>query len=170
MAEANYLIARAPSGEVSERSTEEIRRDIEAKRGAISETADRLGDRLQQTFDWRTYIADYPYVALGVAAGLGFLLSGIFKPRPTPRERIMDAVAESVEELSTRFRENIPALQLKKSGTGSTIKAAATAMVTKAAVNYLKDKLQLPPQANGNFESQAPFSSGASPARRADNY
>src|SRR5438270_8454225 len=115
-----------------ERSAEEIRQDIVAKRESITETVDRLGDRIHQTFDWREYVADYPYVALGVAAGLGVLLSGIFKPRPTPRERILEAVAETFEDFTDRLRSTVNDAVgdlpiKKKSGPGRTIKAALTA-------------------------------------------
>ena len=93
MAKGNNLTAgstgtamvQSDAGE-SERSAEEIRQDIAAKRESITETVDRLSDRFHQTFDWRTYVNNYPVVALGVAAGLGLLVSGIFKPRPTPTE------------------------------------------------------------------------------------
>ncbi len=43
-----------------ERSAEEIRQDIAAKRESISETVDRLGERIQETLDWREYVVEYP--------------------------------------------------------------------------------------------------------------
>jgi hypothetical protein len=131
-----------PEPIAEERSAEEIRQDIAAKRDTISETVDRLGERIHQTLDWREYVADHPYVALGAAAGLGLLLSGIFKPRPTPRERIMSALAESAEDLADRFRGALSDLPLeRKTGPGRTVKAAATAMITKAAVDFIKNRL-----------------------------
>jgi hypothetical protein len=65
--------------ETSERSAETIRRDIAARRDSISGTVDRLGDRLHETFDWRSLRIGLPFVALGVAAGLGLALSGIVR-------------------------------------------------------------------------------------------
>jgi len=144
MAERTDLSTRARTeGMTAERSAEEIRQDIAAKRETITETVDRLGERIHQTLDWREYIADYPYVALGAAAGLGFLLSGIFKPRPTPRERILEAVAETFEDFTDRLRDTVHDAMgdlplKKKSGPGKTVKAAITAMLTKAAVDYVK--------------------------------
>ena len=61
-----------------ERSAEEIRHDIADKRESLSKTVDRLDERIHQTLDWREYISDHPYAALGIAAGLGFLIWGIF--------------------------------------------------------------------------------------------
>src|SRR5215831_3885142 len=90
----------------SQRSAEDIRQDIAAKRDSISETVDRLGERLHETLDWRSYVAEHPLVFLGLAAGAGFVVSGIFKRRPSPADRIVDAVADMVEDVTDRVREN----------------------------------------------------------------
>ncbi len=68
------------------RSPEEIRKTIEATRESISETVDKLGDRLQETLDWRAYIRRRPYLAIGAAAGLGLLFSAML-PRARRRSR-----------------------------------------------------------------------------------
>ena len=124
-----------------ERSAEEIRHDIADKRESLSKTVDRLDERIHQTLDWREYISDHPYAALGIAAGLGFLMWGIFRPRPTSRERIMDALAESAEGLADRFREtvsNVSDLSLEKeSGLGRAVKATVATAVTRAAIDSL---------------------------------
>jgi ElaB/YqjD/DUF883 family membrane-anchored ribosome-binding protein len=128
-----------------ERSAEEIRQDIADKRESLSKTVDRLGERIHQTLDWREYISDHPYAALGIAAGLGFLMWGIFRPRPTSRERIMDALAESAEGLADRFREtvsNVSNLPLEKeSGLGRAVKATVATAVTRAALDSLTHRV-----------------------------
>lgn len=142
MAERTDVATRMRSeDDISQRSAEEIRQDIAAKRESISETVDKLGDRIQQTLDWREYVNEYPFVALGAAAGLGFLVSGIFKPKPSPRDRIMDALAESIEDVTGRFRSNIDSVVAKKNTTGSAVKAAVTAMITKTAADYARRRL-----------------------------
>lgn len=121
-----------------ERSAEEIRHDIADKRESLSKTVDRLEERIHQTLDWREYISDHPYAALGIAAGLGFLIWGIFRPRPTSRERIMEALAESAEGLTDRFRETGSNVPLEKeSGLGRAVKATAATAATKAALDLL---------------------------------
>jgi ElaB/YqjD/DUF883 family membrane-anchored ribosome-binding protein len=143
MAERHDLIA-AGAGEAQARSAKEIRQDILEKREQIAETVDRLGDKIQETFDWREYLGRHPYVALGAAAGVGLLVAGIFKRSPTPGERISDALAESVEDLSSRFRDTLGDLPLpaaKKLGPGRTVKAALVAMVTKSAADFLKQRV-----------------------------
>lgn len=142
MAERTDVATRMRAEDVPERSAEEIRLDIAARRESISETVDRLGDRIQEKLDWREYVAEYPYLAIGLAAGLGYCVAGIFKIKrePTPRERIMDALAEISEDLTDRFRGSIEDVVPKKGGAGKTVKAAATAMVTKAAMDFAKKK------------------------------
>jgi ElaB/YqjD/DUF883 family membrane-anchored ribosome-binding protein len=142
MAETTHLATqRRETGETPERSAEAIRQDIAAKRDSISETVDKLGERIHETFDWREYIGKYPMVALGLAAGAGFLVAGLFKHQPTPRERIMDAVAEVMEDFTDRIRDVAgDALPGKKPGPGTTLKAALTAAITKAALDFGKRK------------------------------
>lgn len=125
----------------TERSAEEIRQDIAAKRESITETVERLNDKFQSTLDWRTYAGDYPFVALGLAVGLGYVASRIFTRKPTPRQRIMDAIADSVEDFKDQFGGYLEVVPPKKSTVGTSVKAAATALLTKAATDYVKNIL-----------------------------
>ena len=122
-----------------QRSAEEIRQDIAAKRESISQTVDQLGDRLHQKLDWRERVTQHPYVALGAAAAVGVLLSGTFKHRPTPRERIMDAVAETIEDFTDDVRNSVTGLFLKTAGP-SFLRSAIAGILTKAVVDVLKNK------------------------------
>ena len=56
---------------MEERSAREIRQDIAAKRETISETVDKLGERIHQTLDWREYVGSTGRCA-GLSAGVGF--------------------------------------------------------------------------------------------------
>lgn len=140
MAERNHVAARAEES-ATERSAQEIRHDIAERREQITEAVDKLNDRVQETLDWRSYLAEHPLATLGLAAGVGFLISGIFKPRPTPRDRILDAMAESVEDITSRIRSSIDMLPVKVLGSRRTIKTAITALATKAAADYAKREL-----------------------------
>jgi ElaB/YqjD/DUF883 family membrane-anchored ribosome-binding protein len=123
----------------SQRSAEEIRQDIAAKRDSISQTVDQLGDRLHQKLDWREQVAQHPYVALGAAGAVGVLLSGAFKHRPTPRERVMDAVAETIEDFTADVRNSVTGLLVKTAGP-SFLRSAIAGILTKAVVDVLKTK------------------------------
>jgi ElaB/YqjD/DUF883 family membrane-anchored ribosome-binding protein len=140
MAERSNLATQRRADEMDDRSAREIREDIAAKRETISETVDKLGERIHQTLDWREYVAEYPAVALGLAAGVGFLVSGIFKREPSPQERIMDAVADITDDLTDRISDVAGDVIKRKLVSGRTVKAAILAMVTKAAVDFAKQK------------------------------
>lgn len=140
MAERTNLATQRITDDADDRSAREIRQDIAAKRETITETVDKLGERIHQTLDWREYVAEYPGIALGLVAGVGFLVSGIFKREPTPQERIMDAVADIAEDLTDRISDVAGDVIKRKLVSGKTVKAAVFAMVTKAAVDFAKQK------------------------------
>ena len=137
----NVAIQQRVPDEVSGRSAATIRNDIAAKRESISETVDKLGEKISQTFDWREYVAQYPAIALGLSAGCGFLLAGIFKREPTPQERILDAIADLTEDAKDRVQDAVSGMVQKRLVSSRTLKAAITTMATKAAVDFLKQKL-----------------------------
>src|SRR5215475_13657633 len=126
----------------AERSAEEIRQDIAARRESITETVDRLSDRFQQTFDWRAYVSDHPLAALGVVAGMGFLAARIIKPRPSAGKRIKNALARGIEDLAGRFHHQLESVAPHRSGSGlsKTVKAALAGLVTQAATDYLQNR------------------------------
>ncbi|MBO0861089.1 MAG: DUF3618 domain-containing protein [Chloracidobacterium sp.] len=127
----------------AERSADEIRQDIAARRESITDTVDRLSDRFQQTLDWKAYVSDHPLAALGVAAGLGFLTARIFKPRPSAGKRIKDALAYSIEDLAGRFHRQLENVAPNRSGPGLgvALKAAVTGLIARAATDYLQNKV-----------------------------
>ena len=141
MAEGTNLATQLRPDESGERSAEEIRQSIAAQRDTISETVDKLGDRIQQTMDWREYVAEYPAVALGLAAGTGFLLSAIFTREPTPQERIVDALADLTEDLTDRISGVAGEVITRKIIPSRTVKAAVTALVARAAIDFAKRKI-----------------------------
>lgn len=123
-----------------ERTVEEIRQDIAARRESITETVDRLSDRVQETFDWRTYVSDYPMVAIGVAAGLGFLASSFLKTRSTPAERATEALADCFEDVTGRIRSQLDQVTPQRSGLSQTVKTAVSGLLFKTATDYVKGR------------------------------
>jgi ElaB/YqjD/DUF883 family membrane-anchored ribosome-binding protein len=79
-----------------ERSSEDIRQNIAEGKENISQKVDQIGERIKEKFDWREYVKDSPYLALGVAAGIGYIGSRVLRTRTTPMERIMDSIAGEV--------------------------------------------------------------------------
>ena len=127
-----------------ERSTEDIRRDIAKGEENISQTVDKIDERIQEKLDWRGYVKDSPYLALGAAAGLGYLASRMFITRTTPMERIMGSIAEEV-------RDSLGGLLAGAAGPGL-IKVTLLGIATKAAAGWIK-----------NATSTAVASGGAGP-------
>jgi ElaB/YqjD/DUF883 family membrane-anchored ribosome-binding protein len=138
MAERTNLATYRRAQEPGERSVDEIRRSIAAERETITDTVDKLGGRLQQAFDWREYVAEYPALALGVAAGTGILLSAVFKREPTPRERIMNAVADLTDDLTDRLADVAGDVFKRAITPQRTVKAVATGLVARAAIEFAK--------------------------------
>jgi ElaB/YqjD/DUF883 family membrane-anchored ribosome-binding protein len=144
MAERNYLTtgqSSSGSSQGPERSAEEIRKDIASRRESITETMDQLSNRFEQKLDWRTYVSDHPLAAMGVAAGIGFLASGLFRHRRSSKQRVNNALANAIEDLTDRFRYQLDGLGLKRPGLKSTIKTAAAGAVVKAATAYLRNRI-----------------------------
>ena len=139
MAEANDLIRG------TQRSTREIRQDIAAKRESISGAVERLGDKIQGTFDWRSYVARHPYAAVGVAAGAGFLISGFFRRRTRPSERIMDALADAVSDFAGDAQKSLRRMIIK-TGTPvvvkSAMKGALAGVLSKAVSGFIQKQFR----------------------------
>lgn len=135
------IAARRDTISDTDRSTEAIRRDIAARRDSISDTVDQLSDRVQAALDWRTYIAEHPFAAIGVTAGLAFAASALVRRRRAPQDRIMDALAESVEDLAGRFREGLDTLPLiRRARIGRLVWSFASTAAAAAISRTIKKK------------------------------
>jgi ElaB/YqjD/DUF883 family membrane-anchored ribosome-binding protein len=112
-----------------ERGSEDIRQDIAKEKESISQTVEQIDDRIKEKIDWRGYVKDSPYWALGAAAGLGYLASRMFIRRTTPMERIMRPIAEGV-------RDSLGGMLAGAAGSGL-IKVTLMGIATKAAANWI---------------------------------
>jgi len=129
MAEREYL-TNTREADV-ERSTEDIRQDIAKGGDNISQTVEQIGERIQEKLDWRGYVKDSPYWALGAAAGLGYLASGMFKKRTSSMERIMGSIAEV-------GGESLGGVLAGAAGPGL-IKVTLLGIAAKAAAGWIKN-------------------------------
>jgi ElaB/YqjD/DUF883 family membrane-anchored ribosome-binding protein len=114
-----------------ERSSEDIRQDIAKEKENISQAVDQIGERIKEKMDWRGYVKDSPYWALGAAAGFGYLASRMFIRRTTSMERIMHPIAEEV-------RHSLGGLLAGAAGSGL-IKVTLMGIATKAAASWIKN-------------------------------
>jgi hypothetical protein len=113
------------------RSTEDIRHNIAEEKESISRTINQIGERIKGKMNWRGYVEDSPYWALGAAAGLGYLASRVLIKRTTPVERIMRSVAE---ELS----HSLGGLIAGAAGSGL-IKVTLMSIATKTAAGWIRN-------------------------------
>jgi ElaB/YqjD/DUF883 family membrane-anchored ribosome-binding protein len=141
-----------------ERSTEDIRQDIAKGEEDLSQTVEQIGERIKEKLDWREYVKDSPYWALGAAAGLGYLASGMFRKRTTPMERIMGSIAEKV-------RGPLGGMLAGAAGPGL-IKVTLLGIATKAAASWIKNATS-PTVASGSTEPRPQTGRGStiSPTR-----
>ncbi len=112
------------------RSSEEIRLNIAKEKENISQKVDQIGERIKEKLDWREYVNDSPYLAIGVAAGLGYIGSRVLIKRTSPMERIMDSIAGEV-------RGSLVGL-IAGPGPGM-IKWTLLGIATKAAAGWIKN-------------------------------
>jgi len=129
----------------NDRTSADIREDLAAHRESISDTVDKINQRLHDSLDWRRYVTDHPLAAVGVASGAAFLVAMLVtRRRRSPGERIADAVAGSFEDLTDGVREFLvrwpaSAAERKRSGTAA-VTAALTGMASRAAIEFVKRK------------------------------
>jgi ElaB/YqjD/DUF883 family membrane-anchored ribosome-binding protein len=114
-----------------ERSTAVIRQDIAKEKENISQTVEQIGEHIKNELDWREYVKESPYLAMGIAAGLGYVASGMFRKRPTPVAQILDSLAKEVHG-------SLGALHGRAAGPGL-IKGALFGIATQAAAGWIKD-------------------------------
>jgi len=114
-----------------ERSSEDIRQDIAEQKENISLTVDQIGERIKKKLDWREYVKDSPYWAIGAAAGLGYLASRVFIPRTTPMERIVGSIGQGIHD-------SLSGLKAGAAGP-SLIKLTLLTIATKAAAGWIKN-------------------------------
>ncbi len=154
-ANASEILAPSSAGnEKNERTPEDIREEMASHREAIESTLHRLDNRIQQAVDWRSYVADHPLAALGLAAGAGFLVAGAVIRRPSPRDRVVRALADGVQQTFEQVQDRLGDRVELFSRPKSAIRGAVSALVMRATVNYLKNRL------NSQIRSVSHFRNG----------
>ena len=115
----------------AERSSEDIRQDIAAGEEEISQTVEQIRERIREKLDWRGYVRQYPYWAIGGAAGIGYLASAMFVKRVSPMENLIDSIADEV-------RTSLDSVLARNSGPGL-IRMTLWGVATKAATIWIKN-------------------------------
>lgn len=61
-------------------SKAQLHQDIEAKKHELSKIAHQIGDRVDDMTDWRNQVQKHPMQSIGIAVGMGVILSGATRP------------------------------------------------------------------------------------------
>jgi hypothetical protein len=122
-----------------ERSAEDIRNDIAARRESITQTVGRLGDRIHETLDWRGHISRHPYASLGIAVGAGLIVGGMFKRKSSPSERLVEALTDKVGQLGEELRDSARKI-LVRTVAPSLFKGTIYGFAGKALMQYLQNR------------------------------
>lgn len=120
MAERDDL---TPPGSTAHRNAEQIRQEIRAERQNIAQDVEQIGEMLQEKIEWRGYVRRSPYLALGAAAGAGFMASALYRQRTPPLQKLLDAAAGSVN----------------RSGNQGVMKMAFLGVVSKLAMRWIQN-------------------------------
>jgi hypothetical protein len=139
-----------------ERSSEDIRQDIAKEEARISQTVGQIGDFIEEKLDWREYVKDSPFLAIGAAAGLGYLASRIIITRATPMERIMGVVAKEVRGSLGGSIVGAAGSSLIGSALRSIAAMAAANWIKKAILTEAADGGAGPPLRNGRDSTISP--------------
>ncbi len=123
----------------SERSSTEIRNDIAARRESITQTVGQLGDKIHETLDWKGYVARYPYAAIGVAVGAGIIVGGLLKRKPSPSERIVEALVDKDDQLGDDLRDSVRKLFIKTAAP-SLFRGSLYGIAGRALMHYLQNR------------------------------
>lgn len=137
-----------------ERSADEIRTDIAARRESISRTVDRIGEKFHETLDWRGYVTRNPYASIGIAVGAGIIVGSLLRRRTTPSERIVDAIADKVGELGEDLRESARKVFLRTAAPGL-FKGTVYGIAGKALMQYLQSRAAHAEGNGGNLSPDA---------------
>jgi hypothetical protein len=112
---------------------DELLARMEAVRGRLDEDAHAAKQSVQELTDWRNVVRKNPLLTVAVAAAAGFLLVPKRQPPPTFSKQDLEQLA--------REHKVIVAKQPASPGIFGTLGAIAGAALTKAASNYVANKV-----------------------------
>jgi hypothetical protein len=107
------------------KTVEDLQRDMAAIRRDLPEHVEDVVERARALADWRYYIRHYPWLSLGVAAALGYLLV-------PQRRRVIRLDADTIAEWADR--NGVDWGKAKRSGRGGGVTQRLLETAARAAV------------------------------------
>jgi hypothetical protein len=113
------------SGELRDRLSRRVR--------SVAATFDELRSEVRDATDWRTQAARHPYWAAAAAGGAILVAFKLVRSRrPHPRERVLSAMADGLEEVAGRLRSGRRARTGSAFGTSRILNAVLAAAARRA--------------------------------------
>lgn len=120
---------------MSEARVAEIRRQMERVRCEMGDDVQQIVDSAKTMTDWRHYVENYPWVCIGAATALGYMLV-------PSRVRMVHPDAKALLELAKRDKIVVKASpQSRTSGLGGMLMGMVAKAALRGATAYFAAKL-----------------------------
>jgi hypothetical protein len=111
----------------------ELRERLSRRTRSVADTFDELRSEIRDATDWRTQAARHPYWAAAAAGGALLLAFKLLQSRrPHPRERVLNAMADGLEEVAGRLRSRRRSRMGSAFGTSRILNAVLAAAARRA--------------------------------------
>ena len=122
---------------------DEIRRMMSQIRHELHEDVQGVIEGAEAAADWRSYIRDYPWAAVGAVFAVGYLFAPRRRRRPAPTIHLAPAeVARSVGVEPSRFAAMAPEPKKKGKGLFRTLIGMVAPLALKAGQGYAMQFLE----------------------------
>lgn len=130
------------------RSPEEIRRDMAALRTEMGEGMNEIAEGAREMSDWRYYVRQYPWLAVGAAAALGYM----FVPQ---RLELIRPDPKALMELAEKNRVLIkPKPEVQPRGPGAAMFSFLMNAAMRSAVVYAGQRVgKILQESSGNNQA-----------------
>jgi hypothetical protein len=112
--------------------SDELKDRFTRRTRSVAATFDELRSEMREATDWRTQAARHPYWAAAAAGGAVLIAFRLLRPRPHPRERLMNTMADALEGVAGRLRERRPARTGLALGSTRIVQAVVIAAARRA--------------------------------------
>lgn len=157
------------TGRGNERSPERIRQDIAVKRQELAKTVERLGERIEETLDWRYQVARHPLLAMIMAAGVGFVVfNKVGRLRHASANPLLNGAGDVAERAGPRGPTSANETLFENLSLGSSLGAALGTAALRVGTTLLAKKIkaavaarQTPRNGEAPFGRSRPLRGGA---------
>jgi hypothetical protein len=152
----------------NERSPDRIRQEIAVKRQELAKTVERLGERIEETLDWRYQVARHPLLAMIMAAGVGFVVFNTVGRRRASTNPLLNGAADVAERAGPGGPPSVKGALFENLSLGPSLGAALGTAALRVGTALLAKKIkaavaarQTPRNGDAPFGRSRPLRGGA---------